>query len=104
MAAVGKPVWALTLGLGALQLVLALVVLRASTQDPIDRIACLGGIFASVLSVAILAIVAVWALVLLVLAFRNIARLWGLLPLFLLALASAIALSLTTLSMLRCTV
>ncbi|MEL6170187.1 MAG: hypothetical protein AAFR35_15985 [Pseudomonadota bacterium] len=78
--------------------------MAATGQNRLSDGACIGGIFGSLGNLAILALVAVWAIILAVKSFRNAELHAGLKPLGTVALSSVIAISIGLNAALGCTV
>ena len=96
--------WFLAIFIAALQNSLAIFAVYSSNQDVLSDGACIGGVYGTLASMAILAVVVVWLFILAVKHFKKPIwdrRVW---PLVTVALTSTTAVLIGQHAMLRCTV
>ena len=96
--------WVPALSLAALQIGVAVFAVYSSRQDILSDGACLGGIFGTLVNLAILAVVLIWALVVAVRSFRAASWHTSLKPLAAVVLSSTLAIFIGMEAGLRCTV
>lgn len=96
--------WIIALCLATVQNGIAIFAVYSSSQDRLSDGACLGGYFGSLASMAILAVVVIWSIILAVRSFTDAAWHHGLKPLSAVALSSVIAILIGMNAVLGCTV
>ncbi|MEO1538175.1 MAG: hypothetical protein AAFR73_10635 [Pseudomonadota bacterium] len=96
--------WIVALSISAIQNGVAIFAVYSSSQDRLSDGACLGGYFGTLANIAILAIVVIWALVLVIRSFRQPVWHTGLKPLAVVALSSVVAITVGLNAALSCTV
>ena len=102
--AVGPTGWYLALGVAALQNAIAVFAVYSSSKDILSDGACIGGVFGSLVNLAVLVVVLVWSLVLAVKSRKESRWHSALKPLLVVALSSVIAIVIGMNAGLRCTV
>ena len=96
--------WIIALSVATVQNGLAIFAVYSSSQDRLADGACMGGYFGGLASMAILAVVVIWSIILAVRSFRDASWHHGLKPLSAVALSSVIAISIGMNAVLGCTV
>lgn len=96
--------WVIALSVATVQNGIAIFAVYSSSQNQLSDGACLGGYFGSLASMAILAVVVIWSIILAVRSFRGPAWHHSLKPLSAVALSSVIAILIGMNAVLGCTV
>jgi hypothetical protein len=96
--------WLFPICLATSQNAVAVFAVYASSRDILSDGACIGGVFGTLVNLAIFAVVLVWGIILVVKSLKK--RNWhtSLKPLFVVGLSSAIAILIGQHAALRCTV
>ena len=96
--------WITALSVAALQNGNAIFAVYSSSQDRLSDGACVGGVFGTLANLAILAVVAIWSIILAVKSRKETHWHTGLKPLLAVALSSTTAIIIGMNAMLGCTV